>query len=314
MRPETIIDALTFLDEDVIQSAEAVRTAHKRSRSGWLRRSTAAACACLAAAAASLLFLPSGEKQYWPVTEIHLSGEGDTELGVIPHWDEMEISEQFASVDFDNKSFSTRTTQIEAGRVGVFLGDAVLSGYDIYTDTSYEAGASLYEIGKLSPHCAIALRFDGQSEYYVYVNSWYRPETLGQFSDDLDLKNQLSFGSAWYQWQKESGEYSTVEFTGLDEDMIWELLLSDRSLPAVGNYDSMHFVNILSISVNIPLLGYENISLGVTEDGYLTTNILDTGKAFFIGPEKVQRLKDYVFDNCEGHEIVYIYENEPVPE
>ena len=64
---------------------------------------------------------------------------------------------------------------------------------------------------------------------------------------------------------------------------------------------------LISVSINIELLGYENISLTVTEDGYLTTNILDTGKAFFIGKEKAEEFYGYVRENCEGTEkITYI--------
>ena len=61
------------------------------------------------------------------------------------------------------------------------------------------------------------------------------------------------------------------------------------------------------------MLGYENISLGVTENGYLTTNILNTGKAFFIGAEKAQMFMDYVIENCEGYDIIYI-ERDILPE
>ena len=61
----------------------------------------------------------------------------------------------------------------------------------------------------------------------------------------------------------------------------------------------------MNISINFELLGYKNISIGITEDGYITTNILDTGKAFFIGPEKATEFMDYVLETCDGYKIVY---------
>ena len=85
--------------------------------------------------------------------------------------------------------------------------------------------------------------------------------------------------------------------------MVWEMLFSDRNLKNVKDYDSMNFgKELISVSINIELLGYENISLTVTEDGYLTTNILDTGKAFFIGKEKAENFAEYVSENCKAVE------------
>lgn len=145
-------------------------------------------------------------------------------------------------------------------------------GQDAYTDTVHETTAAVFEISGVSTDCAIALRFEGQETdpaYYVYVNSWYQPETLGQLIGDLRLRDTLSFGSVWYEYRKTSGDYATVEFTGLEQEAIWEHLLSDTTVPAVADYDSRQFRTVMSVSVNIPLLGYENISMAVTEDGYL---------------------------------------------
>ena len=65
----------------------------------------------------------------------------------------------------------------------------------------------------------------------------------------------------------------------------------------------------MEISVDIPILGYRNISCSLTEEGYLVTNILDTGKAFFIGKEKVQEFVNYIIANYEGYRIVYVDSN-----
>ena len=64
----------------------------------------------------------------------------------------------------------------------------------------------------------------------------------------------------------------------------------------------------MNVSVNVPMLGYENINLGFTEDGYIITNILDTGKAFFIGKDKTEVFKNYVINNCQGKKLIYVYD------
>ena len=44
------------------------------------------------------------------------------------------------------------------------------------------------------------------------------------------------------------------------------------------------------------------------------TNILDTGKLFFVGEENTRAFIDYVLNECDGYEAVYTEEGEPLPE
>ena len=76
----------------------------------------------------------------------------------------------------------------------------------------------------------------------------------------------------------------------------------------IGKYTSEKFSQSIEISVDIELLGYENISVSLTDKGYLLTNILDTGKGFYIGEDKVQEFLNYIKENYDGYEIVYIDE------
>ena len=148
----------------------------------------------------------------------------------------------------------------------------------------------------------------------MYRNSWYKPATLGEFIDALNLRENLSVGTVYYDYFDENNEHVNVEFTGLTVDKVFEMLLFDGSIANVENYDTMWFHRIMGISVDVAVLGYKNISIAVTEEGYVTTNILDTGKAFYIGEEKVQAFVNYVMENCEGLEIRYIYETEATKE
>ena len=74
----------------------------------------------------------------------------------------------------------------------------------------------------------------------------------------------------------------------------------------------------MNIGISVNLFGYKNIVMTVDEYGYLTTNILSSGKYFHIGEEKAKKFISYVEDNLEGYIIKYVYneeENEkPKPE
>ena len=225
----------------------------------------------------------------------------------VPRWDDMTVTQKFPYLSFNGYEYSTADKVIPEDKVGKKITSATLTGTDRYTGKTYAINADIYGIAGISKNCAVSLKFEGYDELYVCRNSGYRPETLGQLTDDLNLKNTLTFGKA-YATVKKGDTYTETEYSGLDGEKVWEMLLSDRNLKNVKDYDSMNFgKELISVSINIELLGYENISLAVTEDGYLTTNILDTGKAFFIGKEKAEEFYGYVRENCEGTEkITYI--------
>ena len=214
----------------------------------------------------------------------------------------MTVTQKFPYLSFNGYEYSTADKVIHEESIGKKLTSATLTGKDVYTGKTYAINAEIYEITDISKNCAVSLKFEGYDELYVCRNSGYRPETLGQLTDDLNLRETLTFGKA-YATVKKGDTYTETEYSGLDGEKVWEMLLSDRDLKNVENYDSMNFgKELISVSINIELLGYENISLTVTGDGYLTTNILGTGKAFFIGKEKAENFAEYVHENCKGTE------------
>ena len=226
----------------------------------------------------------------------------------VPSWDDMTVTQKFPYLSFNGYEYSTADRTVPEESAGKKITSATLTGTDSRTGKTYAINADIYEITDISKNCAVSIKFEGYKELYVCRNSGYRPETLGQLTDDLNLKNTLTFGKAYATIQKDKNSYAQTEYSGLDGEKVWEMLFSDRNLKNVKDYDSMNFgKELISVSINIELLGYENISLTVTEDGYLTTNILDTGKAFFIGKEKAEEFYGYVRENCEGTEkITYI--------
>ena len=90
------------------------------------------------------------------------------------------------------------------------------------------------------------------------------------------------------------------------QNAIWDMLLSDRNAQAVDLSDQPTWgvVTVMDMSIDIPILGYENISLSITEDGYLRTNILDTGKVFNIGVDAVNDFVSYVKENWDDIKTV----------
>ncbi len=228
----------------------------------------------------------------------------------------MSISQQFYEFEYNNNKYSSRITKISKDKILKNIGNATLTGYDTYTETIYSKKGELYSIKSIDEKCAIAVKFEGDTDYYVYVNSYYRPKTLVEFMKVLNLKENTSFGTIYYNyWDKEIQENINVEFYDVYNDIIWEKLFSNLNLENIysdndtGKYTSERFSQSISISVDIPLLGYKNISVSLTDKGYMITNILDTGKGFYIGEDKVKEFLGYIKENYDGYKIVYVDKN-----
>ena len=257
------------------------------------------------------------KKDDWIIKEVQVDKKDTpTDTAVIPKWNEMSISQQFNEVEYNNSKYSSRKTKISNNNILKNIGNATLTGYDTYTETTYNKKAEIYSIKDIEEKCAIAIKFEGDTDYYVYVNSYYRPTTLGEFTKDLNLEEIISFGTIYYNyWNEDLQEDINVEFYGVDNKIIWQKLFNNKNLENIYSdndtekYTSERFSQSIGISVDIPLLGYKNISVSLTDKGYLLTNILDTGKGFYIGEDKVQEFLYYIKDNYNGYKIVYVDES-----
>lgn len=216
----------------------------------------------------------------------------------IKRWDEKTNTEKFPTVKINGTEYSVANRPIPSDKIGNSITKLTVLGRDEYTNSEYAANAEIYEIRGISGECAAAVKYGGDEKYYICRNSAYKPETLGQFTSDLDLKNTLTFNTV-YGTQKEKGKSADIEYSGWDKERVWELLFSDTQAKAVKDIDTVNFEMAADISIDIKLLGYENFSLSVSRDGYILTNIMDTGKAFYIG-EAAEKFINYLNGECKA--------------
>lgn len=228
----------------------------------------------------------------------------------VQKWNEMSISKQFCGAEYDNNEYYTQETEILSDRIEKKLTETTLIGYDNYTGTTYNKKANLFSIKNISKQCAIAVRFEGDNNYYVYTNSYYKPKTLGEFMKDLNLRDNAFFDTIYYNYlDKNTKENISVEFYNVDNDVIWQKLFNNLNLENIYSdidnsnfkYTSETFTQKVNISTNIPLLGLKNVSITLTDKGYLITNILGTGKGFYIEETKVQEFIKYITENYKSH-------------
>ena len=218
-----------------------------------------------------------------------------------PTWDEKPIWQKFPDFErFDIGSYTVREITVDKSKVEEYLEDVNLHGYDIYTETGYDIVGKVYRIKGINPNCAVALQYPDRTDFFSAACTKYAPATLGQFISDLSLREHLRVGTVYHSYRDANGTYHDKEYAGLTVEKVWELLLSDESLrnEADDKNWQFQFDTKLSIRIDMPLLGYENISISLSENGYLRTNLLDTEKLFYIGEDTVDAFMEYVEKNC----------------
>lgn len=192
-----------------------------------------------------------------------------------PKWNDRTIAEQFLEFSVNANTYVSRVTKISTEQTGEKLCDTQITGYDYYTETTHHADVQVYRIAGIAEECAVAVRFPGIDEGYVYTSRSYFPETLGELMDALNLTETISFHSL----NPAQGE-SITEF---DRSLLLDLLNDHRELSRIE--DDTYHKPLFSVSTNVDILGIRNKSLKITEDGYLMTNIMEWGYVFFIGEE-----------------------------
>lgn len=235
-------------------------------------------------------------------TEIALhSEETNEDIAIIKKWSELTNAEKYSEAKYNNIQYCSYGNQVDNKYIGENLGSVKLSATDYTTDKAYTSTAVIYRIKDIADKCAIALKFDDDDRFYAYTNSEYLPDTLQGLIDDLNLKSTINFGYSYIWYENGNNEYKIDD---IDDSKVWDVLLKEASAKCTtfdNEKQDRSVCDSLDITISLPSLGYDNRAFTFFADGYVTTNILDTGKTFFIGKKATNQLFNYIKNN--GTEI-----------
>ena len=235
------------------------------------------------------------------------------EMAVIPHWEEKSMLEKYTGLEFGDTEYRVGRTAIAPDSLGEAAGTATLVGFDVYTDAVYRVPTVVFALNNIAPACAVGVRFE-TGECCAYVNPSYQPATLSQFIRDLNLKNELRCGNAYMDYRDEDLTYHALTFADFDDALVWDLLLNE-DLPLRDTEEYQWSKQLFSVAVAVPSLGYTNQGLWATENGWVVTNLLETAKAFYIGPARARAFADALLAGVPYTETVGVQEGETgIPE
>lgn len=225
-------------------------------------------------------------------------------IAVIKPWEQRTMREKYPEVTWNKQIYNAGAKKIDDAMIDKKLGSSIAAGIDELQGFNRRTiNCEIYSVKSVSSDCVIAVKYQGYKGYYIFSNSYYYPETLGDFIADLNLKENLVINNKiYYSYWKDgvvaSGNYVSMVYSLPDTSVIWDLLLSDTSVKNAG--DKYYKESLMGISVDVKITGAKNISLAVNADGYLQTNILGTAKSFFIGKKKANEFVSYVKKHGTG--------------
>lgn len=331
MTGKDILNALNEADEEYIDEA---RLRIKSKKSMIVKLSVSAACLLIAASGAfagiralnrSFKTKNAAEKaeeaDEYEIIDYDWAFKGDLEanpgeaagstkvetdttnseiyVSKIPCWEERSIYDKFGEIKTSDGEYSATSIIVTKEKVGKLLEKITVSGTDEpYTEKTYTCNAEVYELKGFSSKAVAAVKYEGEKKLYICRSRSYKPQTLGQFINDLSLKSKLEF-NRFHVTVKKKGTIREVVYNGWKTERIWELLNSFENAKLVNEDDIKWFEPAIQASINVSELGHENISLRVSKDGYLDTNILDTGKTFYIGEAAAESFIKYFETECK---------------
>ena len=209
----------------------------------------------------------------------------------------------------------------------------------IEADVGISLGGDLWTLKGVSD--AYFLLCKAENAYWGYVNYAYTPTSLAAFIADLNLNETMTIGPLYAKTY--NGRYRADRIDGLDADRIRAMLFArSDSVPqrltvkldpqkivedAQANgeivtppYDptGQYIVDRtiaadISISISLPKLGFENISISLSDedDGWLWTNLLAHGNYFATSPDLVEDILAYAREAGTWTDISPADEAEP---
>ena len=166
-----------------------------------------------------------------------------------------------------------------------FISDMPIEVFD-NNGISHTTTIDIFTLEGLSENLAIGVKFPDDDRIYAYVNTWYIPETLGEFLDAIDYDNTVTYGGITL-YPGNNFPVNNKNFKDMKN-----YLLSDTGVANIQNM-SLLTETCVTASIYCRELGIENKFFKISESGYISTNLIGYEYVFYIGKEAVDNfLKD----------------------
>ncbi len=241
--------------------------------------------------------------------------EKENQCVEIPKWNDRSIIQKYSYFKYNNLSYdiwsTTSSKPILEKYIEKEIDSILITGYDVYEDTTHEIKANVYKIRNIDLDCAMGIQFDGDNKFYAYINNFYKFNSLEDIITKLNLKEYCCFKNAYYEFEDNDGTH-LIRFDDFDDQLVWKGLLNQaKNENLFLNNIKTSIESFMSIRVNIEALGIEGSAswIGLDNKGFMEVHILSSNKSksiFKLDVKSIDTFSKYLIDNIKGYEIIYI--------
>ena len=208
-------------------------------------------------------------------------------------WQEQE--HYVATNSRDNTNFL-----ISPDDLGEELGKVTANTYTVFDGTAIPVNFTLYRIQGIDETIAFAVSYEGGENYVVYRSTHIsEADSWSELVERVDLQTNLTTSPyIFHTVTDKNGKEVRLVFEGMTAEILWNELLADGKLVDYSGEDS----NYLRISINHTILNTQSV-LCVTANGYITFGMIKTGKALYVGKDRVRAFVDYLEDHLTGYRL-----------
>lgn len=299
MKAKNIMDALNYVDHDMVDQALEER---KNRNKSWIKWATAAACAVLVIGVGAFALLRQPQRKdpgprdtsngRWSVDARYLvpvSGE----YAMAWPWEYKTPIERYPGVTWNGAAYGTSAREIGEALLGETLGLCSATGYDLYTETSYPAEFEVRTIRGIDPDQLVAVDLEGT--WAVFLREGLPvPATLGAWMDACSLSANLRLEI----FCTKEGYETTGWYMAESDEAVWQVLSECRSAPGCTDDWKFGERKYICFTVSSEALGAYKKVLCITEDGDLLTNLMAYDYVFHIGEDAAGRIIQAVMEHC----------------
>lgn len=225
-------------------------------------------------------------------------------------WENTPYSYCYRQFSFEGINYINHSGALTGeDNLGKMLGSTVLTSSDD-EGKQHSVNADVYEIKGVSKKCAVALYFkDGVQQnncaqgYYVYYNSSYVPETLGQAMDEMNFGEKMLFGRydiyIYYDAETDDGKVISRNYI-INENAVKAfkgLLENSKNLKGEAfEYDAM--IRSQNLAIGASYLGAWT-EFRLNGDGYLYFGLGDSKLQYNIGKDAFEELVNVLDSECQ---------------
>lgn len=315
MKKDEMLEKMELIDERFIE--EAAPDGGMGENGGRVRTvlkvlipaALVAAAALFVVLASRQFFRPEGpEKTPYETKVVYPGGETEKateqETATERRWEEMETYERFTAMTLGGTLYEACYVRIDDAAAGEKLSDMHFVTED-WNGNPEEIDGEVFRISGINPEYLICVRYQDTEGTYSFLNPCVLPKDLGDFFSGLNAESQLlTMDTATYYYCDPEGHYHNIQFEGITREFILNDIL-EAYQDAPYSQEFMVERTAMSFGVQIPELCGHYMSLGISENGYLWSNLMHVGHCFYIGEDAAKALIEKVDQSFTGYELIY---------